>query len=209
MAKISVEQIKEESHALRGKIVETVESGASHFEDAEYQLLKFHGTYQQDDRDLRKALRKEKKDKAWSFMVRSKMPGGRLTAQQYIAHDNLANTIGCGNLRHTTRQGIQLHGILIGDLKQVMATVTDCGLTTWGACGDVVRNTMGPAAPIVDAALYCATCLAPSAATLATSIALLALTLAFCIDPNWALVIEPAKTGFSSFFDPIWQLRGF
>jgi sulfite reductase (ferredoxin) len=152
MAKISVEQIKEESHALRGKIVETVESGATHFEEAEYQLLKFHGTYQQDDRDLRKALRKEKKDKAWSFMVRSKMPGGRLTAQQYIAHDNLANSIGCGNLRLTTRQGIQLHGILIGDLKKVMATVTDCGLTTWGACGDVVRNTMGPASPIKDTA---------------------------------------------------------
>ncbi|MEM7147593.1 MAG: NADPH-dependent assimilatory sulfite reductase hemoprotein subunit [Verrucomicrobiota bacterium] len=144
--------MKDESHSLRGNIVDTIQSGATHFEDAEYQLLKFHGTYQQDDRDLRKQLRKEKKDKAWSFMVRSKMPAGRLTAEQYIAHDNLADSIGCGNLRLTTRQGIQLHGILIGDLKTVMATVTECGLTTWGACGDVVRNTMGPASPIKDTA---------------------------------------------------------
>ena len=81
MAKQSVEQIKRLSDGLRGQIEETLKSDASHFEEAEYQLLKFHGTYQQDDRDLRSERRKQKLDKAWSFMVRSKMPGGRISAE--------------------------------------------------------------------------------------------------------------------------------
>ena len=91
MAKKSVEEIKSESRGLRGEIVETINSGASHFEEAEYQLMKFHGSYQQDDRDVRSERRKQKLDKAWSFMVRSKMPGGRLTAEQYLVHDRLAD----------------------------------------------------------------------------------------------------------------------
>lgn len=152
MAKQSVEDIKKESRGLRGKIVETINSGANHFEDAEYQLMKFHGSYQQDDRDVRSERRKQKLDKAWDFMIRSKMPGGHLTAEQYIAHDILADTVGSGNLRLTTRQGIQLHGVLIGGLQTVIKTVVGCGLTTSGACGDVVRNTMGPASPIKDEA---------------------------------------------------------
>ncbi len=151
MAKQSVEEIKRDSRGLRGRIVETINSGASHFEEAEYQLMKFHGSYQQDDRDVRSARRKEKLDKAWSFMVRSKMPGGRLSAEQYLVHERLADEVGCGNLRLTTRQGIQLHGILIGDLKTVISKICKSGLTTLGACGDVVRNTMSAAAPIKDA----------------------------------------------------------
>jgi len=150
MAKQSVEDIKKESRGLRGKIVETINSGADHFEDAEYQLMKFHGSYQQDDRDVRSERRKQKLDKAWSFMIRSKMPGGRLSPEQYVAHDNIADSVGCGNMRLTTRQGIQLHGVLIGNLQTVIKTVVDSGLTTSGACGDVVRNTMGPASPIKD-----------------------------------------------------------
>lgn len=152
MSKLSVEEIKQLSRGLRGRIVETIESGATHFEEEEYQLMKFHGSYQQDDRDLRTERRKQNLDKAWSFMIRSKMPGGRLTAAQYLMHDDLAEKLGNRNMRLTTRQGIQLHGILIGGLKEVIASVVDSGLTTWGACGDVVRNTMGPASPIQDAA---------------------------------------------------------
>ncbi|MFK5923132.1 MAG: NADPH-dependent assimilatory sulfite reductase hemoprotein subunit [Verrucomicrobiota bacterium] len=153
MAKESVEEIKRKSVGLRGEIVETIVSGASHFEDAEYQLLKFHGSYQQDDRDLRSERRKAKLDKAWSMMVRSKMPGGRMTAKQYLMHDEMIDRIGNGTMRLTTRQGIQLHGILIGDLKEVIDTICKSGLTTYGACGDVVRNTMAPAAP-VDSVAY-------------------------------------------------------
>jgi sulfite reductase beta subunit-like hemoprotein len=152
MSKLSVEEIKAQSRALRGRIVETMESGVTHFEEEEYQLMKFHGSYQQDDRDLRSERRKQDLDKAWSFMVRSKMPGGRLTAEQYLMHDDLAEKLGNRNMRLTTRQGIQLHGILMGSLKEVISSVVGSGLTTWGACGDVVRNTMGPASPIDDAA---------------------------------------------------------
>ena len=151
MAKKSVEEIKAESRGLRGKIVETLLSDASHFEEAEYQLLKFHGTYQQDDRDQRKERRKQKLDKAWSFMVRTKMPSGTMTSQQYLLHDDVANDLGNSTLRLTTRQGIQLHGILMGSLRDTIQTIQKSGLTTSGACGDVVRNTMGPAAPLKDA----------------------------------------------------------
>ncbi len=152
MSKGSAEDIKLESHGLRGEIAAGLaDTSRSHFEDAETVLLKHHGTYQQDNRDLRAQLSKEKKDKAWSFMVRSKMPGGRVTAEQYLAHDDLAEKCD-GNLRLTTRQGIQLHGVLKGTLKEVIGNINRTGLTTIGACGDVVRNTMGPAAPIKDAA---------------------------------------------------------
>ncbi len=152
MAKRSVEEIKDESRGLRGTIVETLTSDATHFSDDDYQLLKFHGTYQQDDRDLRKERKAAGLDKAWSFMVRSKMPSGECTAEQYLKHDDIAEDLGNKNLRITTRQGFQMHGILIGGLKDCIARIKDSGLTTWGACGDVVRNTMGPAAPIDDAA---------------------------------------------------------
>jgi len=152
MAKQSVEEIKKMSDGLRGRIEATLKADESHFEDAEYQLLKFHGTYQQDDRDIRAERRKQKLDKLWSFMVRSKMPGGRITARQYLAHDKLAEEIGNKDMRLTTRQGIQLHGILIGGLKEVISTIKNSGLTTLGACGDVVRNTMGPSSPIKDVA---------------------------------------------------------
>lgn len=148
MSKASVEDIKLASNGLRGNIQSGLQNPSlTHYEEAENVLLKFHGTYQQDDRDLRAQLVKEKKDKAWSFMVRSKMPGGRLTAQQWLIHDKLADNTN-GTLRLTTRQGIQFHGVLKGNLKEVIAQINHSGLTTMGACGDVVRNTMGPAMPI-------------------------------------------------------------
>jgi len=151
MSKASVEEIKLESNGLRGQIAEQLRDPAlSHVEDSENVLLKFHGTYQQDDRDKRAALTKEKKDKAWSFMVRSKMPGGRISAAQWLIHHDLC-VLSEGTLRLTNRQGIQLHGVLKGNLKAAIQGIAQSGLTTMGACGDVVRNTMGPAAPIKDA----------------------------------------------------------
>lgn len=148
MGKQNVEDIKVDSRGLRGRIVETLQSEASHFEEPEYQLLKFHGTYQQDDRDQRIPRKKAGEEKAWMFMVRSKMPGGRLTSEQYLVHDRMADDLGNGTIRITTRQGIQMHGVLKGGLKDTIARIKDSGLTTWGACGDVVRNTMSPAAPL-------------------------------------------------------------
>ena len=117
MASKSVEEIKSESHSLRGSIEETLLGDQSHFSDEEYQLLKFHGTYQQDDRDQRVPRKKQHLDKAWMFMVRSKLPGGALTAEQYLAHDRIAGDLGNGTLRITTRQGFQQHGVLKGDLQ--------------------------------------------------------------------------------------------
>ena len=151
MSKTSVEEIKLNSRGLRGEIAENLEDAAlSHVGEGENVLLKFHGSYQQDDRDKRAALTKEKKDKAWSFMVRSKMPGGRISAAQWLIHDELCR-LSEGSLRLTNRQGIQLHGVLKGNLKAVIGGICRSGLTTMGACGDVVRNTMGPAAPVKDA----------------------------------------------------------
>ena len=152
MASKSVEEIKSESHALRGTIEETLLGGQSHFSDEEYQLLKFHGTYQQDDRDQRVPRKKQHLDKAWMFMVRSKLPGGALTAQQYLAHDRIAGDLGNGTLRITTRQGFQLHGVLKGDLQDCIRRINESGITTWGACGDVVRNTTASPSPFTDQA---------------------------------------------------------
>ena len=152
MSSKNVEEIKAESRSLRGTIQESLAADSSHFSDDEYQLLKFHGTYQQDDRDQRAARKAQNQDKAWIFMVRSKLPGGDLTAAQYLEHDKIAGELGNGTLRVTTRQGFQTHGVLKGDLKECIRRINESGVTTWGACGDVVRNTIAAAAPIDDPA---------------------------------------------------------
>jgi sulfite reductase (ferredoxin) len=150
MGSKTVEEIKAQSHALRGDIQNTLLGDASHFSEEEFQLLKFHGTYQQDDRDQRVDRKRQNLDKAWCFMVRSKLPGGALTAEQYLAHDRIAGDLGNNTLRITTRQGFQLHGVLKGDLKECIHRINQSGVTTLGACGDVVRNTVAPAAPLKD-----------------------------------------------------------
>jgi sulfite reductase (ferredoxin) len=146
----TVEEIKAESRSLRGKIAEGLHSADTHFADDEFQLLKFHGTYQQDDRDQRIARKRENRDKAWIFMVRSKLPGGALSAAQYLEHDRIAGELGNGTLRITTRQGFQTHGVLKGNLQACIRRINESGVTTLGACGDVVRNTLAPASPIAD-----------------------------------------------------------
>lgn len=151
MSKISIEELKLQSSGLRGQIPEEfADTGKANISEESAILLKHHGSYQQDDRDQRAKLSKEGKDKAWSFMIRSKMPGGRITAKQWLIHDELC-TKAMGNMRLTNRQGIQLHGVLKGNLREVIHNVCHSGLSTMGACGDVVRNTMGPAAPVKDA----------------------------------------------------------
>lgn len=151
MSKASVEDLKLASAGLRGQLPELfADSSTPNIPEESNVLMKHHGSYQQDDRDLRAQLSKEKKEKAWSFMIRSKMPGGRITAKQWMIHDALC-TKAMGNMRLTNRQGMQLHGVLKGGVKEVISSVCHSGLSTMGACGDVVRNTMGPAAPIKDA----------------------------------------------------------
>jgi sulfite reductase (ferredoxin) len=142
-----VEGIKESSGQLRGTIALELVSNTEHFSDQNKQLLKFHGTYQQDDRDARKNRRNESGGKEYIFMVRCKIPGGRLTAQQYLTVDDLAGAYGNETLRFTSRQGIQLHGVLKSHLKETIAGINQCLLTTLGACGDVERNVMCCPAP--------------------------------------------------------------
>src|SRR5229473_2181503 len=146
----AVESIKEQSRQLRGTIGEELEKDSDHFSDQDKQLLKFHGSYQQEDRDARKNRRKDGIGKHYMFMVRCKIPGGRLTAKQYLAVDELAGAYANGTLRFTSRQGIQLHGVLKGHLKETIAGINACLLSTLGACGDVERNVMACPAPHQD-----------------------------------------------------------
>ena len=145
-----VEGIKRGSRHLRGTIKETLAGPATHFDEPDANLLKFHGTYQQDDRDARRALRDSGQEKAFMFMVRVAMPGGVVTADQYLTLDELADVCGNGSLRVTTRQGFQFHGVLKERLKETIAGVNQVLLTTISACGDVERNVMACPAPLDD-----------------------------------------------------------
>lgn len=147
-----VEIAKKESHCLRGGLLQTLRSQDDHFEPADLQVLKFHGSYQQDDRDLRQARYREGTGRAYQFMVRLVLPGGSLTAPQYLALDRMSDVYGNGTLRITTRQGFQMHGVLKDDLRGVIREVHQELLTTLGACGDVERNVMACPAPLNDEA---------------------------------------------------------
>lgn len=144
-----IEQLKATSHYLRGQIAEQLHADSAYFTEDQTQLLKTHGTYQQDDRDIRRARTGEK---AYQFMVRSRIPGGVLTAEQYLAEDRIAETYANGTLRITTRQGFQLHGVLKGDLQATIRSINETLLTTLAACGDVNRNVMACPAPVASRA---------------------------------------------------------
>jgi sulfite reductase (ferredoxin) len=150
----AVETVKETSRQLRGTIALELVQESDHFSEQDKNLLKFHGTYQQEDRDARKLRKREGTGKHYFFMVRCKVPGGRVTARQYLAVDDLAGRYANGTLRFTSRQGIQLHGVLKSDLKATIAGINDCLLTTLGACGDVERNVMACPAPHAHDAVH-------------------------------------------------------
>ncbi len=148
--KSKVETIKENSDYLRGAISETLSGDQSHFSEADYQILKFHGIYQQDDRDLRQQLKKEGKERKYIFMVRTKNPGGgELSPRQWEALCETSDRYTDGTLRITTRQTIQFHGIGKNNLKNAMRRLNENFVPTNGACGDVNRNTIsGPVSDI-------------------------------------------------------------
>jgi sulfite reductase (ferredoxin) len=143
-----VEILKEESRALRGSLAEEFASPTTFISDAGYQLLKFHGSYQQDDRDKRIERRKAGEEFAYSFMLRLRLPGGDVHPELYLALDDLADTYGNGTLRLTTRQSIQIHGVLKHDLRTVIHGINEHLCSTLGACGDVNRNVMAAPAPL-------------------------------------------------------------
>jgi sulfite reductase (ferredoxin) len=144
------EATKQQSRQLRGNIARDLADTATPFDNAGYGLLKFHGIYQGYDRDSATERKQRGDDKIWQFMVRVRIPGGRLTAAQYLALDALADARANGSLRITTRQSIQLHGVVKSGLKAAIAEINDALLTTLAACGDVVRTVTTVPAPIRD-----------------------------------------------------------
>lgn len=133
------EALKASSPTLAGTLAQTLaDPQADHFSEEDAQFLKFHGCYQQDDRDLRK------QGKKFTFMVRVRMPGGVLKPEQYLALDKLAGDYGNDSLRVTSRQGIQFHGIIKTSLARTIRGINEVMLTTLAACGDVVRNVVTP-----------------------------------------------------------------
>lgn len=145
-----VEIIKEKSDYLRHPLMaELVNENPFISEDA-VQLMKFHGSYQQDHREKRAFGR----GKFYQFMMRTRQPSGLVTNQLYLVMDELADQYGNGTLRLTTRQAYQLHGVLKQDLKTVFSSVIKNMGSTLAACGDVNRNVMGPAAPFKDKPEY-------------------------------------------------------
>jgi len=145
-----VESVKENSDYLRGALREELATNSSSFPEEDAQVLKFHGIYQQDDRDLRRQLNQEGKEKYYSCMIRCKIPGGVLTPDQYLGHDDVASLYANGSLRITTRQDFQLHGVLKQNLKDTLRAINEKLITTFGACGDVERNVMCCPAPAAD-----------------------------------------------------------
>ena len=142
-----VEGIKTESRFLRGAIADELVDGQDFFGKESIQLLKHHGTYQQDDRDYRAHRSGGKADKAFIFMVRTRVPGGKLTSDQLLAELDLCDELGNTTLRCTSRQGLQLHGVVKENLKEVIHRINQVQLTTLAACGDVERNIMCCPAP--------------------------------------------------------------
>jgi len=145
------EHLKESSHYLRGTIAEgllKVETGAIVEDDT--QLLKFHGSYMQDDRDVRGERGKKKLEKAFSFMVRLRIPGGLVTPTQWLALDCIATEFANGTLRITTRATFQFHAIIKSNLKRAMQAINSVDIDTKAACGDVNRGVMSVANPYLS-----------------------------------------------------------
>jgi sulfite reductase (NADPH) hemoprotein beta-component len=144
-----VEVIKKASRGLRGTLVESLAdplTGA--IRDSDTQLIKFHGSYMQDDRDLRAEREHQKLEPAYSFMIRTRLPGGVVTPKQWLTLSSIARTYATNTLRLTTRQAFQVHGVIKKDLKTTMQAMNAVLIDSIAACGDVNRNVMASANPV-------------------------------------------------------------
>ena len=137
------EQLKARSDHLKEPLATELENDKPFFTDGAVQILKFHGSYQQDNRDHRQ----KGHDKDWQMMLRLRSPAGLIPVPLYLAMDELADRLGNGTLRVTTRQAFQMHGIAKADLREVIGTIVRAMGSTLAACGDINRNVMAPAAP--------------------------------------------------------------
>jgi len=143
-----VEGIKAASRHLRGTLEDGLKdplSGA--IAESDTHVSKFHGIYQQDDRDIRSERRRQKLEPAYSFMIRARIPGGLVTASQWLGLDSIATGHANQTIRLTTRQAVQYHGVVKRDLKKTIAEINRTTLDTITACGDVNRNVMAPPLP--------------------------------------------------------------
>jgi sulfite reductase (NADPH) hemoprotein beta-component len=148
------EGLKAESRHLRGQITEDLsDASTGGITEGSNQLCKFHGLYIQDDRDVRNIRKKEGKEKAFGFMLRVRLPGGKATPEQWLVLDRLADEVASPSLRLTTRQTFQFHGVLKGNVKKLVQGMHTVLLDSIAACGDVNRNVMAPPNPERDPVL--------------------------------------------------------
>jgi sulfite reductase (NADPH) hemoprotein beta-component len=137
------EGIKTRSNYLRGTLAEGIaDLSTGAISEDDQQLIKFHGSYMQDDRDLRPDRRKHRLEKAYSFMIRIRVPGGVTTPHQWLEVDRMASQYANGTIKLTTRQAYQLHGVIKSNLKRTIKEINDTAMDTIAACGDVNRNVM-------------------------------------------------------------------
>jgi len=158
------EQLKASSSYLQEPLGSELGNELKNFSESAVQILKFHGSYQQDNRDNRR----KGEDKDWQMMLRLRSPAGRIPVPLYLALDGLADRLGNGTLRATTRQAFQMHGVAKADLKEVIGTIVRSLGSTLSACGDINRNVMAPAAPFSGGGYPAARLLADQIADLLT-----------------------------------------
>ncbi len=149
MSSHSVEDIKQHSARLRGTLLDSLANPVTGaLNDDDQTLIKYHGSYQQDDRDVREERRQQKLEPAYSFMIRTRTPGGVVTPKQWLQLDAIATTYAERGLRITTRQAFQLHGVIKTELKPTLQAINAALIDTLAACGDVNRNVAVAANPL-------------------------------------------------------------
>ncbi|WP_320664369.1 NADPH-dependent assimilatory sulfite reductase hemoprotein subunit [Prochlorococcus sp. MIT 1223] len=183
--KIKFEDFKAESKYLEHPLLKELKNDADHFTNDAVQLLKFHGSYQQDNR--------ETKGKDWQLMLRLRSPGGKIHPDLFVALDNLSNELGNGTLRATTRQAFQMHGIRKENLKEVIGTIIKSMGSTLAACGDINRNVMAPAAPFENGSYPAVRSLANDIADLLSPVTAEGTYLDLWVDGDLSYMIKPSK----------------
>jgi sulfite reductase (ferredoxin) len=182
------EQLKADSGHLHDPLAEELSNPNPNFSESAVQILKFHGSYQQDNRDNRR----KGAAKDWQMMLRLRSPGGRIPGELFLALDDLADRLGNGTLRATTRQAFQMHGIAKADLREVIGTIVRAMGSTLAACGDINRNVMAPAAPFEQGAYPAARRLADDIADLLTPEAAEGSYLDLWVDGDLSYRIKPS-----------------
>jgi len=183
------EQLKADSGYLREPLATELGNDLAHFSDGAVQLLKFHGSYQQDNRENRQ----KGQDKDWQMMLRLRSPAGRIPASLFLALDDLSDRLGNGTLRVTTRQAFQMHGIRKHNLREVIGTIVRGLGSTLAACGDINRNVMAPAAPFEKGAYPAARRLANDIADTLSPVAAEGAYLDLWVDGELSYRIKPSR----------------